>query len=72
MRNSVAAAENDRCRTNAAKARNRASSFITRGYTNASIMYFFLDPTAAMLGRANGGDNACIHLLDLRHAKSAK
>jgi hypothetical protein len=29
MCNSVAAAENDLCRANAAKARNRASSFIT-------------------------------------------
>ena len=38
---SAAAPENDRCRANAANARNRASSFITQGYTSLIIMYLF-------------------------------
>jgi hypothetical protein len=41
IRSSVAAAENDLWRANAANARNRASSFIIKAYTNVRIMYLF-------------------------------
>ena len=74
---SAAAAENDLCRANDANARNRASSFITQAYTNAPIMYFFLELAAGMVAlrvvsaTKRGRDNACIHLFDLRHAVSA-
>src|SRR5262249_48728445 len=78
MRSFAAAAENDRCRAKAAKARNRASSFITPGYTNTAIMYFFLGRPLRMVAPRSGprpattGDtNASVHLLGLRHATCA-
>jgi hypothetical protein len=40
MRSSAAAAENDRRRANAAKARNLASSCITSAYIKLPNMYF--------------------------------
>src|SRR6185437_6355129 len=77
IRNSAAAAENDPCRTNAANARNRASSFITAAYTISPIMYFFRGSRRLLwLGGSQyvtqwGRGHAGIHLLDLRHAVSA-
>ena len=58
-RSSVAAAENDLCRAYAAKARKRASGFITQAYTNVPIMYFFPGPTLAMVVAMSANLNWC-------------